>query len=336
MIKVSSILRWSSFRHALAFFGLLVLVVVTTLWWRERSQRFPRPLPGSYLGSVSGVLGEDESEVAEFYLEVPGARDDVLVAFLREGWDLQRIPQVSRSNSAGDGWLQPLTISGPEGPLVLLGNRIGPLRYAGVARNEESGLEGRWELTALRREPETTPAQEEILRLWLLLRHELEGVQSQISEVESLVPEQRAEIDKLTDILAEGETLRTRADRKFKEVRTELDDAERVLEELRAEAAKLANKVELAQRLTQKGKLLELARKTVEREHRWVDSMLRSAVTDDSPEFKAAWARAKRIRELKDKIRFERKKLYSGGVESSVSIEVPKIEIAPTLETAEG
>ena len=73
---------------------------------------------------------------------------------------------------------------------------------------------------------------------------------------------------------------------------------------------KLDRQVELAYRVTGMGRLVSLARESLEREGRWQESMLRVGSADIPPEVLEQSAKAERILEIKRLIDSENTRIY--------------------------
>jgi vacuolar-type H+-ATPase subunit I/STV1 len=147
------------------------------------------------------------------------------------------------------------------------------------------------------------------LTLWLSLRRELSQVNQLIVRAEALVPEQRAEVERISESIQDVPKFKARADEKYRELVRMLDEQRQILDQRQREVQDLAQRFEIAQRVTGMGKLVSLARESFERENRWFDSMLRAAPAGLSGSVQEAIQRGEKIIELKREIRKERAKL---------------------------
>lgn len=310
----SFIFRRLSVPYLVFVLGLGLLLLVGILFWLQVSERFPLIEKGSYLGLISGVF-EERKKPIRFYLERRSDHDELFVVVMRPGWTPELVSSVVSGQSKDESqWVLPVIIGGPEGRLKLVGQANGDGVYAGTVYNLEDGKRGSWELKRIRNEETTLPVQDDDeVRHWLLLKLELDGVEKQIGSFAELVPKQREEIEKLTAVITEGEGLKTRANEKFDKVRAELNDVRKVLKDKQEEAQKLAQRVEISQRVTGVGKLVSLARESLEREGRWLESMLNATGVETSSEFERAVETGEKILVLKNEIALEKERITRLG-----------------------
>jgi hypothetical protein len=289
--------------HVVASGALLLLLGVSLLLWIEMKKRFPAIEPASYYGTIEGIFASVDGSPSRFYVERQPGGDEMIVVVVRAGWLPQVVSVVPRSGrSGGDEWMLPLTINGPDGTLSLIGTRAGPGEYVGRAVNSDTGREGSWQLAKIEDMAPVAQRDERELTLWLSLRYELLEVREQIAGLEKQVPAQKAEIDKLSAFISEGTRLRSSADEKFLKVKEQLREAQLELKQLQEEARKLEAQLDLAQRFTGMGRLVSLARESLEREGRWIDSMLRGDVVSTQSEIERAVARAEAVARVKREI----------------------------------
>lgn len=288
-----------------AVIGLLVslLAAVTLLWWREKLDRFPRIPPGHYSGTLALDLNKDElgEELPVFVRSGPDSAE-LLVVVLESGWQPQRVVLVSRgSDESAAAEFFPVTLSAPQGIIKLTGAAAADGSFAGSVVSQRSGHSGNWTLKpAASRRMERIDGRD--FELWALLKQELQEIDSRVAEAEGRVRAQRAEIDKLTNFVTEGQRLRKRADEKYEEVRQQLKNAEGGLQRKQEEADLLEKQIENSQRVTRMGKLVSLARDSLEREGRWIQSLLVSSPGGDPERLEAEYLRGLRVLELKQQI----------------------------------
>jgi len=175
-------------------------------------------------------------------------------------------------------------------------------------------VESSWVLQAIREEnPSRDDSRLAEMRLWLLLDSELKDVSNQIVLAERRVPEQRLEIERLTQVLGEGQKFRSKANEKFTLAQQELKQAQAALLAKREEVAGLEAAYDLAQRVTPMGRLVSLSRESLEREWRWVDSAIKSQGPVQTEEFLAAIEKGEKILVLKREIALEEIKIRALG-----------------------
>lgn len=296
--------------HVIAVLSIGLLTLVSFLLWLEVRRRFPVVEPGSYFGSLSGVFTSINGE-SPLYLEHQAGRAGLVLVVPRPGWAPQDIPLGTEDHGLADaGWISPVTVSGPDGTLRFIGARSGPGEYSGGVVNIDTGFEGHWSVRRVESSPTSTDRDAEI-RHWLALKGELSDVGEEISLIERRIPDQKAEIEKLTTFIEERERLKSSADDKFEEVKESLRESQVELRELQDEARKLEAELDLAQRFTGMGRLVSLSRESLEREGRWIDSMLRSDIVSSQRNVEVAVARATKIAALKRDIAAARAELVA-------------------------
>jgi hypothetical protein len=299
--------------------SLVVIIGAFFRWyWIDAGKQFPILAPGSYIGTLSGVLtvpdarvapdGEDEKSTSvPFYVERAQESEELFVAILLPGWKPQLVSTVIHSSgSSAPRWILPLLLSQGAKRIQLTGLPLAADQYGGEVVDLSSGSEGSWRLEPIRALPGDVGQGAQEVRLWLMLKAELEEVQARIGEFERRVPEQRAEIEKLTKLLTEGEELRSRANEKFGSVKEERLVADRDLKGEQQKVQRLESSLEIAQKVTGMGKLVSLSRESLEREWRIVDSLLRSSVGSSADTLDEEYERATKTLELQGQVAAER------------------------------
>lgn len=285
--------------HIAAVVVLGVLALVTSVLWLEQRERFPLPRVGSYYGLISGL----ESEPIPFFLERAPHDDNLLVVVLRAGWQPHVATPIVRDGAAQSSLL-PLTVVGPDTRLRFIGSAIGEGIYAGTVETVGEGEKrsGTWLLDGLTLEQSS----HEQLASMLALHAELQEVEQRVRLAEAELPRVQAEVDRLTDFITEGHTLRSRAEEKFASLARELAEAQAEVRQQQSTVATLERQITLAQKVTPMGKLVSLARESLEREARWADAVLKSAALETDPEIQALIAQGERIAALEREIERER------------------------------
>lgn len=299
--------------------GITLLVSITLYLWFELRRHFPDLPAGRYSGFISDHGNDGEAKVLPLLVNALPDEHLLEVIILSPGAQLQTIPWGLASETS---LKMPLVINAPPGmessstsgapvQFRLSGQAAENQTFSGTVLNLASGRQGTWKLNPFRASPPQKPGEQELKEhlLWLSLREELSQIESRVEFLENKLPQQREEIAKLTDLVAEGETLRARANQKFGTAR---EDYFKIAEELKvkqAEAKKLSDSLDVAQRVSNSGRLVSLARESLDREWRWADSMLRTAVWEQSDAFAAAVERGAKIAQLKREIQLERERL---------------------------
>ncbi|MDC0358291.1 hypothetical protein OAO01_05690 [Oligoflexia bacterium] len=298
---------WQQF---LAVAGLICLIVVSSLLWMEVSKRFPFVPTGSYLGSVYGVFGEGSDGPTELYLERASDGSDLFFALFRTGWPPQVIANDLVTEESGGKWLYPITLIGEHASLRFIGNRVEVGRFAGTVRNLNTGAEGTWKADLISENSAVAaPEDTDNTLLWLHLKSELDDLNVEIETATQRVAEQKQEIEYLTEVITEGEALKLTGKDKFVQASQALSKANAVLAEKRTEAKALERKVALSERVTKMGKLVLLSREALERDNRWIDSMLKAPADRTSTDLKLAVTKGEEILKLKRDLALEKERV---------------------------
>lgn len=295
---------------ALLLFGL---IIVSTLWLRERRQRFPALSPGEYLGQIYGISENEPNEGIRLYVDRDPGRDDLLFVLLAPGWEPKYVQTVAEGEDQNNAeWLLPVTVAESKGKLKFIGQMTADGEFTGSVYDIENGKEGSWGLRRISESLSKAIAIDVVdTRLWLMLRSELRGLDAEIDKARTIVPEQRREIEKLTNFITEKSQLKTNADQKYEAEQAASRKISADFQKKHEEVDKLRKQIDLSQKLTGMGKLVALSRESLDRENRWLQSMLRSSVGDDSSELDEAVKRGERILDLRRQIEIENEKIYS-------------------------
>ncbi len=304
--------RNSPFGHSGKRWGLRILASLFLFacfglgaWlYLDTGKRFVWLPPGSYIGSIKGVFAKQGS--VPVYVERAPESDEMFVVVLRPGWEPQiRSTVLFSADESGDQASRsylPLLLSDGEMQLELIGGERDAKGFVGQARNISSNREGSWRLEPLRSPPIDIESNAAEVRRWLMLRAELETGVERLDQLTQRLPAQRAEIEKLSAMLSEGQELRTRANSRFATLRGELEEAQRELEQERKEVRALEEALEVSQKVTPQGRLVGLARESLEREGRIVESMRRAQAGTSTADLEQEFIRAQEALSLQAEI----------------------------------
>jgi hypothetical protein len=294
--------------HALSIISLTLLISVVSVLVVESKDTFPTLEAGTYAGELTNVMGG--STPVEFYVDRPLQGEGLTVAVLAMGWTPQVVETKQHEGSALVE--MPLIVTAPNGRLKLVGKKIGTATYSGVVYDVLHEHRGSWTLRGL--PVAASPLSAEENKLMVSLRAELLGVEDQIASLEAEVVSQKDQYDRLSAAVSDGDVLKSRATEKFRSLSSELDQAQRDLAQRQEQARLLDQKVELSRKLSPMGRLVSLARESLEREDRWADKVLGNS-EEDSKEVREAIARGEKVLQLREQILREQRKL---GVAPSV------------------
>jgi len=292
--------------HILSVIALVVLVFVSSLLWLEVQKRFPSLPTGSYLGVVKDIFPDEP--LTGVYVSRDSAYGPIDILVLRPGWVLETINPVARDSQ--NSWLHPITVSGPSTILSFIGSITDSGKYVGVVSDTEHRIEGSWELMRIPDSNSQVRATDEDLRLWLSLRAELLQVERKITDVNRKSEELDARIEVLQEQIQKGEGLREHGQGQYLKAQEEREQAKATLEAKLRESKQLQDRVELAQKVTEAGRLVWLAREVSDRENAWLKEMLSSTALSSRPDnFEEQLDRSAKIIQLKREIALERIKI---------------------------
>ncbi len=119
-----AIWRWRGW--LLGALGVAVLLVV---FWPTAAQTFPQIEPGSYVGTIDGVLSDEEGDRVHLYFERAPESDEVFMLIFAPGWGATKA--VLTEGYSGVATLTPLTVTSAGGKLRFVGESSGPGEYLG-------------------------------------------------------------------------------------------------------------------------------------------------------------------------------------------------------------
>jgi hypothetical protein len=237
--------------------------------------------------------------------------ESVLLVVLQPGWKPQRTQLSLVDGEEGKKEVLPLTVSGAGGRLQFTGREITPGEFRGVVTNLTTGHEGVWELNPLHGHQPTVLSEEEVerVRRWLELKVKLNEQERRLVQYKESAPKTEAALQHLQASVEEGKALREDGNSKYDQARTEFERMRVVLRKKLQEAKALEAKVELAHKVTKKGKLVSLSREAAFRENRWMQSVSRSTPASLSPDMQAALNRALRLQAIQQQIVDEQRRI---------------------------
>jgi hypothetical protein len=297
--------------HILSVLGLVCVLLVTSWLWVQSRQRFPRLPEGYYFGSLelnSSENGVKINQTIPLFVESTRS-DEVFVAPIDEDWKPQLVTVVERGDSGSGTWVHPIVVASGAMRLRFTGAPLASGEYAGTVESLGT-TEGTWKLQALTLLPHSSWRMDDAdLDHWLRLQSELDTAIHAVHDSKEKVQAQKAEIEQLTEFITDADRLKGRAEKRFLKVKADWIALKESVEQLRLEAKNLERQVALAQRVTQKGTLVSLARESLERESRWVESMFRSEVNNSGAEFMNGVRYGERVMSLREQIAREREKI---------------------------
>jgi regulator of replication initiation timing len=310
--------------HFLAVISFLFLIYVSALFWLEMQEKFPKIEQGSYIGEISGLSGEEAfkknsspdgqnalHDSFKIYLEASANKDEYFLVLMKKGFGAFFAKTEARGYSKRSSeFLMPLTLVRGEETYKFVGSKLGKGSYAGVVTNIEKGFEGRWRLHTLKENSSYNAFNEKVVRDLLGLKSEIISLSEQISEKEQKIPMLKSEVEQLTNFITEDKSLRLTAEKKLEDLMKKVEEAGVKSNEKKQELKVIKERYDLVQKLSPAGKLVSLARETLERESRCIDGQIRIAsgavLSDYDPEI---LMRGEAIAQLRKEIATEKKKI---------------------------
>lgn len=289
--------------------GIAALVLLCTLLWMNFDRSFPDLAPGSYLGTIDGVVMDGEPvNGLNIYLERARHDDKLFVALFRPDWAPKVIPLTKSEDKTAD--TGPLYIKGEYNALKLSGALVKDGEYSGIAINPENRSEGVWHIELVKSSPLSFDIQtERKLKALLAAKQQLFALDTESELLREEVENKQEEIESLKELLADGDAIRRHADERFMAANTEFNDLQKKIEAKREILTELERQFKLAERVTKRGKLTFLARESLARENRWIDSMLKAPMNRSSADLQKALTHANEVLKLQKDIALEKQRL---------------------------
>jgi len=276
------------FRRILLVLLLLSIILGGSLWQSVKSQSFPKLAPGMYAGTLRGPA--EYGAGSDWLLTISDDFKDLRVAFL--GAD--GTGNVAQRDSSGY-----LVVTLTSDQMIFEGDGSNTA-LSGSFRFTQSARKGSWDLQPV--SLKEIPLDQQF-RNWLQLRSELFKVEQDIEIADKLIPVQKAEIDELSKVISDENALKDRGDQRLADLQEKIKTTEAELIKKRTLLQQAESQLLLAQRVALRGKLVNLARESNEREARWARSILLAGGSED---LEGALQRSEEVRSLKQALVQER------------------------------
>jgi hypothetical protein len=286
--------RAGSSRRFLFVIAVLVVgsaVIARFLWGFMRSEAFPKLPPGRYAGQFSGFA--EFSGARDWMLTISDDYKKIEAVFL--GGDDRGYP----AQRNGSGYL---VIQAGEQNLILKGSSGDQATPHGELQVEGSKRSGEWSLAPLKVEPFEA---DQAFRHWIMLRAEIARLERDTAVAEQLVPAQKAEIEELGQLITDVSAMKDRGAKRTQELQEQVLENEVALGKINKETVTAENQLRLAQKVTVKGKLVALARDSLDRETRWARSLTAGSAGAVSGDLENALQKAEEVAALKDALAVE-------------------------------
>lgn len=293
--------------HFLLGSGFAVLIALTVFSWASHGEHFPTIAPGSYAGLIQ-IPGKEE---VPFFVERKPGSDDVLFIGLSAGWEAQVTSATVRAASNSE-WDLPLTIRGDQATFQLVGSSVSSSssQYSGRISELGAQTEGSWVLFKTLESDNIelhNPAQ---LQLRTLLTHEYLGLSRQVLSLEEQLTQQKKELEQFTQLSTEAGLAEAKSAEQLKILENEIASIEQKLSKQRKNIEKLKEQIALTQKVSAEGKLLLLAKESLDREARWAASVIKHAPDAKEEGLAEKIQMAKKLLELKRQIAATRNEIF--------------------------
>lgn len=243
-------------------FTLMVVCAVFFLWREEQGQRFPAIEEGAYTGSISLPDGS----VQPFSIVVGSSPIKLKVLLFADNTKAFNGELVARRSIFGEGapGFLPLPVMLRNTQYWLGGAENGPHQYEGHLYDGRERAVGDWAIE--KRKELNNPEDAARAERWLSLVVQLAASKSEGKELEGQLSTAVNETNRIGNIASATESLTENAKEKLKEERLLLQDAQKENEQVSKRVAQLRRQVDLTQRLSGIGRLVQLSRETLRRE----------------------------------------------------------------------
>lgn len=286
--------------RSLVFFGgtLVALIAGCVLFLREFNRVFPDVRPGVYGGVLVPVGG---GAPVPWLVEATVGSADLFVSVGDDEYSAQRAVVVDLASKTR----LPLIITGASHRLRLTGNDAAGQGYRGDYVDPMTSEKGTWQLSRLEI-PELDKELYDELGTWAVVWQAFHVVQDKIFEADQRVEADKARIEKLSKSVGDDEALREVGASRLSSTSSTVDDVKRSIDARRKELESLLQEVEIAQKVSAEGRLVELSTEAIKREARWVEHALKLTAPEVSGNFEADYERALKVKALQDQISDER------------------------------
>lgn len=267
--------------------GLVLISALLYLYWPRYDSSFPNIAAGTYLGTITGLSKNFTNSL--IYIERNGLGgtlskrslgDQIFLALLESEQTPLVIPIFTPHSNALLEESVTVKVDGLDFKLVgrkISNSNSNGNRYQGRVLNIDRKPLGIFSIEQITPGVDLKLSDQlrSQLKAYLTLKRESIEVSEQLRHTEYLIPKQEQEIERLKRYLQDGVSLRERSRDKLDQSRAELIAAQELFKTKQAKAQALAAQLEVSQKVTAAGKLVSLARDSIERENRWIDAKFR-------------------------------------------------------------
>lgn len=259
-------------------------------------REFQIPTVGTFVGFIT--LEGDSKEKFPLLIHRSSIKPEILTIIGGSLGSFDRFPLSLNGPRA----LEPLTLG--SGRVVLSTDPEDPglSGMQGEAMIESSKSRGLWRVTPTEvANLAGAPNLAKWVAAYVKLNQSSEAVNKDQADVASL----RAERDRLNRLVVERPDFREAAQSRLGKTSNSLETTKASLLTLRAELIPLERQLQVASRVTANGKLVELARESMDRDSEWILAALQKVSPEISKDFERALEKGRRVTELRDQIKAE-------------------------------
>lgn len=286
--------------------GILVLCVGIFFSWGGTGARFPMLPPGSYAGWIQ--LGASD-EISIMIERSPNSEDLLFVAF-EPGWEPQVTSASVRAGGDSGAWELPLTIRGAGATFQLVGESVNGTNFQGKIIELGNQREGRWRLSSCSEVDYVETQNPAQLQMRILLSQEYATLTRQVETLEATIERKKSEINQLNRLINESGLAEEQSAEQVKLLEAEASQLQQKFESQISSSKRLMEQIDLSQRVSASGKLVALARESLEREARWAKSILKTAPEIRQEGLAESLARAQSLLDLKQQIDSARNTIF--------------------------
>lgn len=298
--------------NVLSVFGILFVLLVASWILIREDAGFPKLAPGLYFGYLELLdSGATDGVRPENFLLLSTESEDFFIAVPDSAWGSGVVAYHAFDNEDAEvDRVKPLAIQNSFGRVQLSGVLAGAGLYQGQVEYLDKNIKSSWELRSVAVQAQRLGGlSAEALQERASIFQRYRKLEAQRKQMKAKRDKQLKEIETLNNFITNPESLKERAADRFTKVQRQYADLKEAVDALMNQASKLESQVALAQRVTQQGTLVSLARESLERESRWVESMLRSDRQGNQRGFREGLAHAEQVLRLQADIAKKREEL---------------------------
>jgi hypothetical protein len=273
-----------------------------------------------YVGHLS-VKGEEEKLIG-WVLEKRQGSLDTYVVLAEEKFPAQRIPKA-----LSDKTDLPLIIDGPSVRFRLVGREQSGGIFGGDLLNPITQEKGTWTLRRVQLEA-FSPEREKEFHAWAEKWNEITVVERKIEAVQAKISEQKAKLEKVSGFVTDGSALKQKANMRLGAATDAAKEVRARVKELQDTLDTSVRDIELSERVSPKGRLVQLSRESIAREARWIGASIQVGTAAGGVNYEQELEKALKVKTLKAAIAAEKAKLTTldtahryGGEDPSTSDE---------------